>query len=143
MQQSNPIDKALMRHLTSMHFVNNMKTKVDINNIVDRFDKRIKYRYDIYKKVLLQINKRISVASRIFQYQCVYHVPCIVSGKLIPDQKECICFLLFKLRRDGIQCEYTSPNILHVSWEKIVKQKLKQRYKKRVTKKRKYIRDKY
>lgn len=126
---SNGHPDLMMNHYTSMHYANKNRTSIDVENIVNRFDERIQRRYRIYSRVLELCHERIRKATNKFKYSCVYILPAVVYGMPLTKKTECLCYLFVKLRKDGLECEFKQPNIVQISWEKLVKSKLKDRYK--------------
>lgn len=120
----------LMDHFTSTHYANQNKSKVSIGSVVNHFDSRIKRRYKKYNKVLEMCHRRIKMAVKDYKYKCIYVLPAVVYGMPLLKKQECVCFLMFKLRKNGFTCLFEHPNVLHISWKTLVKNRLEQRYQK-------------
>jgi len=81
--------------------------------------KKDKIKKDSYKKVLKNCHKKIMLASKSGINSCWYTVPELTFGIPLYDVEECANYIFKKIKKDGLQVEYYSPNLLFISWKNI------------------------
>ena len=72
-----------------------------------------------YNKILLRIHNRIKYISKqlINDQCCWYIVPEMMIGIPKYNHKDCIAYVIEKLRENGFIVRYTHPNLLFISWK--------------------------
>jgi len=72
-----------------------------------------------YNKILTRIHSKIKHTSKqLVNYECCWYiVPEFIIGIPKYDHKECIAFVIDKLRDNGFIVRYTHPNLLFISWK--------------------------
>lgn len=122
-----------MNYLKSAYYTQRTpKMRVHTGNIVDHFEDLIEERYKTYNRVLEACHERINFAYKKNQYKCIYVIPAIIYGKPLLKKMECLTYIIFKLRKNGFMCNYMEPNLLSISWEKMVKKRLRSRFRQRL-----------
>lgn len=80
------------------------------------FKEREKKKLEIYKIILKQCHSHIDYYVSFEKHFCVYTVPSIIFGQPIYDINACICYLMYKLTKDGFDIKFFSPNKMLISW---------------------------
>ena len=72
-----------------------------------------------YNKILMRIHSKIKHTSKqlVNDECCWYIVPEFILGIPKYDHKECIAFIIDKLRDNGFIVRYTHPNLLFITWK--------------------------
>jgi len=84
-------------------------------------ENRKKAQRDTYKKIYLQVCEKIRKVNRQFYIKtCTYHVPVMMWGLPLYNMEECLIYIQWRLKKKGLQTRFTYPNLLHISWEKVV-----------------------
>lgn len=86
---------------------------------------RKKAQRDTYKKIYLQCCDKIKKFNKGFYAKhTTYHVPVMMWGHPLYNMEECLIYVRWRLKKKGIVTKFRYPNILHISWENIVNNKL-------------------
>ncbi len=72
-----------------------------------------------YNKILIRIHNKIKYISKqlVNEQHCWYVMPEIMIGIPKYDVKDCIAYVIEKLRNNGFIIRYTHPNLLFISWK--------------------------
>ena len=69
----------------------------------------------IYKKVYYYIDRKISGASKVNEFECVYEVPEFILGIPLYNLKHCINYINKKLIKNGFKTRWYD-NKVHIDW---------------------------
>ena len=88
---------------------------------------------EIYNKVLNRIHTRIKITSRQKKNNqfCWFVVPEVILGEPRYDPKNCIPYLIEKLKDNGFLVKYTHPNLLFLTWQHYIPSYVRTEIKKR------------
>ena len=84
-------------------------------------DNRKKIQKNTYKKIYLQVcDKILKMNKQFYVKNCTYHVPIVMWGLPLYNMEECLVYIRWRLRKKGIHTKFEYPNLLRISWEKVV-----------------------
>ena len=88
---------------------------------------------NIYNKVLSRIHSRVKLTSRQKKNNqfCWFVVPEVILGEPRYDSKNCIPYLIEKLKENGFLVKYTHPNLLFLTWQHYIPSYVRSEIKKR------------
>jgi len=89
---------------------------VKANDLILEQKKRENKKYNIYHKIYLKIEKKITLASATNYYFIWYEIPLNFLGTPFYKFQECCEYVLLELSKDGFEIEYFEPNILLIKW---------------------------
>jgi hypothetical protein len=82
---------------------------------------RKKCQRDTYKRIYLQVCDKIRKVNKQFYVKsCKYFIPVLIWGYPLYKLHECLIYIRWRLKKKGIQTNFTYPNALYISWEKVV-----------------------
>jgi len=82
---------------------------------------RKKAQRDTYKKIYLQVCEKIQKVNKQFYIKnCTYHIPVMMWGLPLYNMEECLIYVQWRLKKKGLQTSFTYPNLLSISWAKVV-----------------------
>ena len=110
-------------------------SKINIDSLYEKRQKRDLKQIGIFKKILNRIHKRITVTAR--NKKCTdthiwYLVPEYLVGEPIYDKGECIGYIVTELEKNGFHVKYMHPNTLFVSWHNWVPSYVRNEIKKKM-----------
>ena len=86
---------------------------------------RKKAQRETYRKIYLQCCDKIKKMNKGFYAKhTTYHVPVMMWGHPLYNMEECLIYVQWRLKKKGIKTKFNYPNILHISWENVVDNKL-------------------
>lgn len=71
---------------------------------------------ETYEKILIKIEKKITMASSGNNYFTWYVIPEFFIGLPLYNLKECIHYLEKKIQKNGFKTIVYEPNILYIDW---------------------------
>ena len=112
--------------MTSIFILDNdeeSSTKVNIDELYEKRQKRELKQISIFKKILNRIHKRIQYTAKN-KYTKDTHIwfviPEYLVGEPIYDKGDCIAYIVSQLETNGFQVKYIHPNTVFISWHKWV-----------------------
>jgi hypothetical protein len=93
---------------------------LNIYSLTDDFDKKTILRTKVYTEVLKRVHSKIKQASTNLKKQCTIPIPEYVMGMPLYDYNNCKLFLMNRLIKEGFDLKFFVPNILFISWAKVV-----------------------
>ena len=93
---------------------------LNIYSLSDDFVKKSQQRTKIYTEVLKKIHFKIKQAATNMKKHCLIAIPEYVIGMPLYDMNNCKIFLMNRLIDEGFDLKFYVPNLLNISWEKIV-----------------------
>lgn len=108
--------------MTSVFILDNDKetsTKVNIDELYEKRQKRDLKQLSIFKKILNRIHKRIEYTAKnkyCKDTHIWFGVPEYLVGEPIYSKAECIAYIVAELEANGFHVKYIHPNTLFVSW---------------------------
>jgi hypothetical protein len=91
---------------------------ISINHLHKEILERQSKRNTIYEEVFLKIIAKIKYTnSRSSECQCLYAVPAFMYGTPLYDLKNCLLYVVNRLREHFFYVKYAPPNILYISWQ--------------------------
>ena len=100
----------------------NLTNEFNIKMLKEDHDKKSDQRTKLYDKILLKCQQKIQYKNKCGYYICNYEIPTIGYGIPICNKKECISYLIYKLKNKGFKCNYIGNNKIRISWESIQKE---------------------
>ena len=100
--------------------VNNNDEYLNIYSLSDDFVKKSQQRTKIYTEVLKKIHYKIKQAATNMKKYCMIAIPEYVIGMPLYDMNNCKTFLMNRLIDEGFDLKFYVPNLLNISWEKVV-----------------------
>ncbi len=91
---------------------------IDISKLRKVKEEKDKKRIKVYEEILKKCHQRIIKCASHEEDTCLYQVPEFCFGVPIYNLTACICFIIYKLRKDGLKVNYVYPNYLIISWKK-------------------------
>ena len=98
---------------------------LDIKELIDDALYINKKTYNVYEKILSKIYNKLKLINKKKIFYMTYEVPYYLFGYPLYDMKTCLTYLIMTLRKKGIYVKYSSPNILFIHWEGMIKQNYK------------------
>ena len=99
--------------------VSNTNVKaLDLNKLRTFKEDREKKRIKVYEEILKKCHHRIKTTAQREHDYCFYKVPEFIFGIPIYNLSGCICFIIYKLRKNGFSVNYIYPNYIFISWKK-------------------------
>ena len=106
----------------------NFSNKIDSDenslklNIDELYDKKQQQDLNVlknYNNILLRIHNKIKYISKniVNDNCCWYIMPEMILGVPKYDHRDCITYVIEKLRSNGFIVRYTHPNLLFISWK--------------------------
>ena len=98
---------------------NNSSLKLNMDELFAKKQQQDLNVLNNYNKILTRIHSKIKHISKqlVNDECCWYIVPEFIIGIPKYDHKECIAFIIDKLRDNGFIVRYTHPNLLFISWK--------------------------
>jgi Family of unknown function (DUF5759) len=93
--------------------------KLEPRHLFERRQRRDAARLRAYNTLLEQIYHKIYTCSQLPNHSpdILFNVPPFIMGLPRLDMKDCIVYLVFQLRSNGFEVNFTYPDLLHVSWK--------------------------
>lgn len=86
---------------------------------------RKKTQRETYRKIYLQCCDKIKKVNKGFYAKnTTYHVPVMLWGHPMYKMEECLIYMRYRLKKKGIKTRFNYPNVLFISWENLVNNKL-------------------
>jgi hypothetical protein len=94
-------------------------TKVNIDDLYEKHQKRDLKQISIFNKILNRINNRITITGRTKRNDkhIWFTIPEYIFGEPVYDKGDCIAYIVTKLEENGFFIRYMHPNTLFISWE--------------------------
>ena len=91
---------------------------ININELYNKQDEKIKKKLEIYDKVLEKCHHRIKLTAfnEPNLCYCYYVIPKFIYGIPLYNLQECVRYLFNCLNKNGFKTYYTHPNLLIISW---------------------------
>lgn len=101
---------------------------MDINNLFDEsvFNKNRNIA-QTYEKILVRIHKKIKLMNKNKKLSLSYKVPMVMITEAGYKLKECVVYTMTKLRKQNFDVHYRGPNILIISWERLLRDMLERK----------------
>lgn len=96
------------------------KEFLDIYSLTQERDKKIQNRLNIFDEILKKCHKKIKQAADSMNAKCVFVIPEYVVGMPLYNSEMCKVFLVNTLREEKFDVKFFFPNILFISWEKVL-----------------------
>jgi hypothetical protein len=93
---------------------------LNIYSLTDDIDKRITLRTKVYTEVLRKAHFKIKQASVNMKHFCIFTIPEYLVGMPLYNFNHCKMFLMNRLLQERFDLKFFIPNILFVSWKKIL-----------------------
>lgn len=101
-----------------------MATDISTSELKQVHEDRKKAQRETYRKIYLQVCDKIDKVNKQFYVKnCTYHIPVMMWGLPLYKMEECLIYIRWRLKKKGIVTKFTYPNLLYISWEKIVDSK--------------------
>ena len=100
------------------------KEFLDIYSLTQERDKKIQNRLNLFDEILKKCHKKIKQAADSMNAKCVFVMPEYVIGMPLYNSEMCKVFLVNTLREEKFDVKFFFPNILFISWEKVLPAKL-------------------
>lgn len=110
-------------------------SKINIDDLYDKRQKRDLKQLSIFNKILKRIHKRINHTAKsknIQENSIWFAVPEYLVGEPIYDKGDCIGYVVSQLEKNGFFVKYVHPNTLFVSWHNWVPSYVRTEIKKRL-----------
>jgi hypothetical protein len=110
-------------------------SKINIDDLYERRQKRDLKQLSIFNKILNRIHKRIQHTARSKNNNETYiwfNVPEYLIGEPIYDKGECIGYIVSELNKNGFHVKYVHPNALFISWHNWVPSYVRSEIKKKM-----------
>jgi hypothetical protein len=110
-------------------------SKINIDELYERRQKRDMKQLDIFNKILNRIHKRIqhTAKNKLCSDNFVwFNVPEYIVGEPVYDKGECTGYLVSQLEHNGFFVKYVYPNTLFVSWHNWVPSYVRNEIKKKM-----------
>ena len=91
---------------------------ISISDLTEPHSKKKRMMDKIFGEVLVLCHRRIKYAANNSKSSCFYDVPTCVIGLPVYDLKECIKYIMNKLKRNNLDVSLRQPRTLFISWEK-------------------------
>ena len=107
--------------------------RIDLDELYQKKQESDISKIEIYNKVLNRIHTRIKITSRQKKNNqfCWFVVPEVILGEPRYDPKNCIPYLIEKLKDNGFLVKYTHPNLLFLTWQHYIPSYVRTEIKKR------------
>lgn len=96
------------------------KEFLDIYSLTQERDKKIQNRLNLFDEILKKCHKKIKQAADSMNAKCVFVIPEYVIGMPLYNSEMCKVFLVNTLREEKFDVKFFFPNILFISWEKVL-----------------------
>jgi hypothetical protein len=112
--------------MTSIFLLDNdeeSSTKVNIDELYEKRQKRELKQLSIFKKILNRIHKKIQHTAKnkyTRDTHLWYVIPEYLVGEPIYDKGDCIAYIVSQLETNGFQVKYIHPNTVFISWHKSI-----------------------
>ena len=112
---------------------NHLNSKLDMDELYEKKKESDITKLNIYNKVLSRIHSRVKLTSRQKKNNqfCWFVVPEVILGEPRYDSKNCIPYLIEKLKENGFLVKYTHPNLLFLTWQHYIPSYVRSEIKKR------------
>ena len=110
-------------------------SKINIDELYDRRQKRDMKQLEIFNKILSRIHKRIqyTAKNKLCSDNFVwFNVPEYIVGEPVYDKGECTGYLVSQLEHNGFFIKYVYPNTLFISWHNWVPSYVRNEIKKKM-----------
>jgi hypothetical protein len=97
----------------------------DINILIDDQYKQQQKKLDIYNKILNKIYNKIQLVNKRKKTDLIYEIPNYIFGFPLYNNRTCLVFIISSMRKKGFEVKFNFPNILYISWDKLIKTSLK------------------
>ena len=107
-----------MTNIFTLENIEDFSEKINIDDLYEKKKERDLKNLELFNKILNRIHVRIKTTSRQKRDEqfCWFIVPEIIIGVPKYDQGACIAYLMNKLKDNGFNIRYISPNTLFISW---------------------------
>lgn len=96
------------------------KEFLDIYSLTQERDKKIQNRLNLFDEILKKCHKKIKQAADSMNAKCIFVIPEYVIGMPLYNSEMCKVFLVNTLREEKFDVKFFFPNILFISWEKVL-----------------------
>lgn len=110
-------------------------SKINIDELYERRQKRDLKQLSIFNKILNRIHKRIQHTARNKNCNDTFiwfNVPEYLVGEPIYDKGECIGYIFSELEKNGFHVKYMHPNAFFISWHNWVPSYVRSEIKKKM-----------
>ena len=110
-------------------------SKINIDELYERRQKRDLKQLSIFNKILNRIHKRIQHTARNKNCNDTFiwfNVPEYLVGEPIYDKGECIGYIFSELEKNGFHVKYVHPNAFFISWHNWVPSYVRSEIKKKM-----------
>jgi hypothetical protein len=110
-------------------------SKINIDDLYERRQKRDLKQISIFNKILSRIHKRIQHTAKNKNCNDTFiwfNVPEYLVGEPIYDKGECIGYIVSELEKNGFHIKYIHPNTLFISWHNWVPSYVRNEVKKKM-----------
>lgn len=109
-------------------------TKLNIDELYEKKQKRELNQLETFNKILNRIHKQIKFTSKNkYMETCTWFiVPKYIVGENVYDIGECIGYLVSQLDKNGFNVKYIHPNTLFISWDNWVPSYVRNEIKKKL-----------
>ena len=97
-----------------------MNDRLDIFSLTESRERKIKSRLNLFEEVLRKCHKKIKSVSETMESKCLFVIPEYVIGMPLYNKDMCKVFLVNTLKEESFDVQFFYPNILYISWEKVV-----------------------
>lgn len=90
-----------------------------VGDLYDRRRSRDTARLRAYNQILEQIYHRVKVVSKMPTHptDIMYTIPPFILGLPRLDLEDCVVYLVYQLRTNSFQVNFSYPNLLYISWK--------------------------
>ena len=110
-------------------------SKINIDELYERRQKRDLKQLEIFNKILSRIHKRVQYTAKnklCSDNHIWFHVPEYIVGEPVYDKGDCTGYLVSQLEQNGFFVKYVYPNTLFVSWHNWVPSYVRNEIKKKM-----------
>lgn len=92
---------------------------LDIRDLQKVHEERQKKHLRLYDTIFQKCSNKIKYTNnKLYKQNCIFEVPTVMWGLPIYNLKQCVVYLMVKLRSLGFITKYCHPNYLFISWSK-------------------------
>ena len=110
-------------------------SKINIDDLYERRQKRDLKQLEIFNKILNRIHKRIQYTAKnklCNDNHIWFNVPEYIVGEPVYDKGDCTGYLVSQLEKNGFFLKYVYPNTLFISWHNWVPSYVRNEIKKKI-----------
>uniref|UniRef100_A0A6C0J5P2 Uncharacterized protein n=1 Tax=viral metagenome TaxID=1070528 RepID=A0A6C0J5P2_9ZZZZ len=87
--------------------------------LVKEQKERDKLKKKIYKKIYINVEKKIVQSSGVNLYKCWFQIPEFLINYPLYNVNDCNQYIISKLKNNGFQTELLAKNIIFISWSSL------------------------